>query len=243
MTQEKEIQVAAEEGTKSRRRRRSGKDEDVEEALFKWFQYARGKHAPVDGPILCQKAEEIAEEIGKEFKATAGWLEDWQNRHEFCFNKLRGDAAEATVRVAEKSKDNSMQNLLERCTPDEIYNADEHVIYFCACPDSTSIEKKQSSAAWGFKTAKDRLTAAGVLHTTWPVIMKSCSSLVRVRYGSYGARVPFVWLQFPNFQKPRCFKNVHSLPVIYKSSAKAWVTTAIWRAGTRAGRERMRRLP
>ena len=31
------------------------------------------------------------------------------------------------------------------------------------------------------------------------------------------------------FTNPRCLKNVHSLPVIYKHSKKAWMTAEIWK--------------
>ena len=30
------------------------------------------------------------------------------------------------------------------------------------------------------------------------------------------------------FAKPRCFKNVQTFPVTYKSNSKAWMTSLIW---------------
>ena len=39
------------------KRKRSGKDEDVEKALFDWFKFTRQRNAPVNGPILMEKAK------------------------------------------------------------------------------------------------------------------------------------------------------------------------------------------
>ena len=50
-----------------------GKDEEVEKALFAWFKFARNNNAPVDGPILMQKANAIAQAAGHDdFKVTDG---------------------------------------------------------------------------------------------------------------------------------------------------------------------------
>ena len=43
------------------KRKRSGKDEDVEKALFDWFKFTRQRNAPVNGPILMEKANNIAD--------------------------------------------------------------------------------------------------------------------------------------------------------------------------------------
>ncbi len=63
------------EKEKGRKRHRSGKDEEVETALVKWIAGAREKKATLTGPLIKEKAEELAKKLGKEeFKATEGWL-------------------------------------------------------------------------------------------------------------------------------------------------------------------------
>ncbi len=47
-------------GGSKRKRHRSGKDEDVETALITWMKTAREKNAPLSGPLLREKAEELA---------------------------------------------------------------------------------------------------------------------------------------------------------------------------------------
>lgn len=54
-------------------RNRAGKDVEVEEAVFKWWQRAVEKKIPLNGALICSKAESIAEKIGHlDFKATDG---------------------------------------------------------------------------------------------------------------------------------------------------------------------------
>ncbi|XKL62986.1 hypothetical protein PGB90_005350 [Kerria lacca] len=59
----------------SRKRKRGGKDDDVELALKDWFSKVRAKDARVTGPVLRQKAGDLAQKMGKiDFVATEGWF-------------------------------------------------------------------------------------------------------------------------------------------------------------------------
>jgi len=51
--------------SQSRKRKRGGKDPDVEFALKEWFVKIRDKDARVSGPLLCQKAQELAKKWEK----------------------------------------------------------------------------------------------------------------------------------------------------------------------------------
>ena len=46
-----------------RKRKRSGKNKDVEEGLFLWFEQARSKNVPISGPLLIEKCKKIAEAV------------------------------------------------------------------------------------------------------------------------------------------------------------------------------------
>lgn len=73
------------------KRKRSGKDEEVEKALFDWFKFIRQKNCPVNGPILMEKANKIAEAAGHiDFKATEGWFGRWKKRYALSFTILKG---------------------------------------------------------------------------------------------------------------------------------------------------------
>lgn len=63
----------------SRKSKRCEKDEDVEAALKTWFFQVRDKDARVNGPLLRQKAEQLAMKMGKnDFQASQGWFYSWK---------------------------------------------------------------------------------------------------------------------------------------------------------------------
>ena len=65
--------VASLFGPSKRKRQRYGKDQEVEDGQWKWFKYAQSRNAPVNGPILVQKTEEISKQLGQnEFMALKG---------------------------------------------------------------------------------------------------------------------------------------------------------------------------
>lgn len=74
------LQFGAEiKGKASFKRNRPSKT--VNTALVKWFGSAREKNLPVSGPVLKQKALDLAQKMGdNEFKASSGWLEKFKKR-------------------------------------------------------------------------------------------------------------------------------------------------------------------
>ena len=57
----------------SQKRKREGKDPDVEEALDQWFSIVTGRGVRISGPILKSKSEELAKKLGhNDFTATDG---------------------------------------------------------------------------------------------------------------------------------------------------------------------------
>ncbi|KAL8610539.1 hypothetical protein ACOMHN_060459 [Nucella lapillus] len=207
---EKEIRASVAEGStpKQRIRQRSGKDKETEDGLRKFVVHLQSRNAPVSGPILCQKAEAIATELGHtDFKATEGWFSRWKKRNGLTYQKQVGEASSAGTIAAAKWKDEEMEDILSSYSPNCIYNADETGIYFRALPDSTYVFAEQKRNIRGFKTAKERITAL------------VCCNLA-------GDKEKL--LVIGKSEKPRCFKNVTSFPTLYKASRNAWMTSAIW---------------
>ena len=191
-----------------RKRQRHGKDQEVEAGLWKWFRFAQSRNAPVNGPILMQKAEEISKQLGhNEFTASEGWFYRWKKRHDLSYIKLYGEASEANTKAAAEWTSGNMQELLKRYEPANIYNADETALYFRALPDSTYVDKATRKQARGTKVAKDRLTVL------------ICCSMTGDKH-----RLLVIGLS----RKPRCFKNVRAFPADYNASKNAWMTTKIW---------------
>ena len=57
-------------------KRRTGKNAEIESALKLWFTDVREDDAQVNGPLMCQKAEDLAKQMKKtNFVATNGWFQ------------------------------------------------------------------------------------------------------------------------------------------------------------------------
>ena len=68
-------QDATENKVKDRKRKRGGKDDDVEKALYTWCTDARVCNAPITTAILEEKARQFAAGLDKpNLQVTTGWL-------------------------------------------------------------------------------------------------------------------------------------------------------------------------
>ncbi|XP_066554188.1 E3 ubiquitin-protein ligase RAD18 isoform X2 [Amia ocellicauda] len=89
-----------------RKRRRAGRAEDVETSLLNWFSQARRGQMPVSGPLLMEKAGQLAHGLGMtDFKASGGWLERWKARNNIRFKKPHGERRDADAFSAELNMD------------------------------------------------------------------------------------------------------------------------------------------
>ena len=67
---------------------------DINEAVYEWFQTARGKNIPVSGKMIQEKAIIIFMEMGlDDFTASNGWLYKFQQRHNIKCSSLKGESA------------------------------------------------------------------------------------------------------------------------------------------------------
>ncbi|XP_046682893.1 tigger transposable element-derived protein 6-like [Homalodisca vitripennis] len=63
------------------RKIRSCELKDVEECVVKWLKQCRDKNIAISGPILQEKAQQFAFELGHEnFRASSGWLQNFKKR-------------------------------------------------------------------------------------------------------------------------------------------------------------------
>ena len=141
-----------------RKRQRSGKASDVEGALSQWFIDARARDIPLSGPILTEKAADLAKTLGKtDFNPTSGWLSRWKGRNNISYKKLQGEKKDADLKSAANWIDNVLPGLLNQYDPADVYNADETGLYFRALPENTLTFKTDDSG--GSKKSKERVTA------------------------------------------------------------------------------------
>lgn len=189
-----------------RKRVRSGKDSQIESALKIWFGNVREKNTAINGPLMRQKAEEFAKEMGKtNFTPTEGWFNRWKRRENIVYKRVNGEGKRANISSAEMWIKTEWPKIIAEYSPEDIYNADETGIYFRAMPEHAYSLKNEN--AKGFKCSKEQMTVL------------CCTNMK-------GQKRELVVIG--KSKNPPCFKGVKSLPVRYCSNANAWMTTDIF---------------
>ncbi|GFO39195.1 tigger transposable element-derived protein 4 [Plakobranchus ocellatus] len=90
------IRAAINQGTRQHKKQHLSTFADVDKALLIWFKQARSMDIPISGPILIEKGEQLAQELGHtDCKLSGGWLDRFKLRHGIVFKTMSGEAASA----------------------------------------------------------------------------------------------------------------------------------------------------
>lgn len=175
-----------------------------------WFQDKVAQGGRISGPLLQEKARQLAEEKGldsKAFVASQGWLTHWKARYQIVFKKEQGERAEADREGASNWANEILPNILSTFSPDNLYNCDESGLYFRAFSDRGFVTCGEELA--GGKKAMARVTA---------LLCANMSGTDKKKLLIIGTAM-----------RPRGFpRNLSSLPVDYVSSKKAWMNSILF---------------
>lgn len=179
---------------------------DIDNLTYEWFCRARAAKIPMSGPLIREKALEVAKSLGAtDFKASVGWLDKFKLRHSISWKSVSGEGGSVDDDVVTEWT-GKLKDLCADYDPKNIFNCDETGLFFKALPDKTMSLKNEK--CHGGKISKERLT----------VLL--CTNMV----GEF--EQPLV---IGKSQKPRCFKgvNLNLMKVDWKFNRKAWMTREI----------------
>lgn len=71
------------------------------------------------------------------FKASDQWLTRFKFRHAIAFKRVHGESADIDNDALREWQINTLQPLIGRYHPDQIYNLDETALFFQLLPDRT----------------------------------------------------------------------------------------------------------
>ena len=198
----------------------------IDEILFEWFTAQRAKHIPISGPLLQEKALQIAEELGVdpgEFKASNGWLQKFRNRHMIGYRQISGESANVLPATTEEWK-RRLTTIINGYNDDDIYNADETGLLFKAIPDRSLVLHKEHCK--GGKRSKERYTV--LLCSNW-------SGNHKLKPLVIGKFLHLFLLDILNIisgksRQPGCFKHldVNKFPVTWKANRTAWMNSKLF---------------
>ncbi|CAG9566413.1 unnamed protein product [Danaus chrysippus] len=201
------------------KKNRNPTHQDIENVLLVWFKAQRSQNVPISGPLLQEKANHFARQLGKtDFKCSESWIYRFRQRHDIVVGKVCGEAAGVSQNDCDNWLRTVLPKLTEGYTDSQIWNADETGLFFKLTPDRTL--KFKGEKCTGGKLSKDRIT-------------------VLVASSMEGEKRKL--LVIGKAKKPRCFKNVKTLPVDYEANKKAWMTSEIFEKVLRKWDSELRR--
>ena len=150
------------EASKTRKAMKAAKDKKLDEAVAMWFMQKRSEGVPISGPILMAKALQFHTKIypdgGEEFKASTGWLKNFQHRYGICQFAIQGETLSAKADLVQSFKDDVSRIIEEEgLTLNQVYNCDEIGLFLKALPTKTLASHKEGKAL-GYKISKERVT-------------------------------------------------------------------------------------
>lgn len=199
-------------------RTRSSIIEKMEKMLSVWIDDMGQRNMPVSQMTIQNKALNLfnflknqeAGELEETFAASRGWFEKFKNRSKIHSVRLTGEAASADIQAAAEFPQ-IFKTIVEsgRYPPNLVFNFDETGLFWKRMPSKTFITQEERRAP-GFKAAKDRLT----------LLLGANAS------GDFKLKPLLVY----HSENPRAMKGFSksNLPVIWKSSRKAWVTMSLF---------------
>lgn len=146
-------------GPESRKRHRAEENAEVNEAVYKWYCFARERNIPLSGPLLKEEALLISRELdpNSTFKASNGWLDSFKKRHNIKCMKVSGECADVSEETV-MGWFERVQVLTSDYEPEDIWNEDESGCFYRALPDTSLSDREREFR--GGKKAKERITIA-----------------------------------------------------------------------------------
>ena len=185
---------------------RASEYDDVNKALYDWFLMAVSKNIHPSGPILIEKAKELANKLGKpNFKGSRGWLEKWKRKYNVHQMRVSGESGDVSGLTVSSWKER-LPEIVKGYEPDDIWNMDESGVFWRALPENGFGQKGKQCK--GGKKSKQRVTVAFF-----------------VTAAGNKEKPVFIW----ESETPRCLKRFDKsvLPVSYFNQSKAWMTGQI----------------
>lgn len=191
----------------SRKRLRLGNFQEVDAAVLTWFKDAHSQNVPVSGPMLQEKARQFADALDiTGFEASAGWLHRFRERNGITWQVVSGEEKAADAASAAAWRDEKFREIVASYSEDDIFNADETAFFYQMLPDKTMHFKGNSCK--GGKQSKVRISVLLCCNATGTKKLKP--------------------LVIGKYKKPRCMRNVVSLPCHYRANSRAWMTRELF---------------
>nr|XP_045583719.1 tigger transposable element-derived protein 6-like [Procambarus clarkii]XP_045583729.1 tigger transposable element-derived protein 6-like [Procambarus clarkii]XP_045583738.1 tigger transposable element-derived protein 6-like [Procambarus clarkii]XP_045583746.1 tigger transposable element-derived protein 6-like [Procambarus clarkii] len=122
--------------TPERKRCRLGKAGFLEQKLVDWYKEAVEEDLPISGPILMEKAKSIGNEMGIEFKPSAGWLGRWKDRNGVTLKRFKDkDGAPSGIKIGNHWRRYMFSKTTKEYPLQNVWVVDETPLAYNALPE------------------------------------------------------------------------------------------------------------
>ncbi|XP_042206656.1 tigger transposable element-derived protein 2-like [Homarus americanus] len=137
-----------------------GKSAELDQVLITWFKLRVNEGVEISGDLLKEQAKVFHEELGLQNKCDykEGWPQRFKSRHGLQFRAVCGEKRSADKDAASAYVDEFAKLVSdEHLSPEQVYNADETVLFWRCTPKRTLTTEDAESPS-GFKASKNRVT-------------------------------------------------------------------------------------
>ncbi|XP_049315831.1 tigger transposable element-derived protein 4-like [Bactrocera dorsalis] len=170
-------------------------------------QYLKSRKIKAKLNLYSMKMFDFAKKLNiSGFECSTSWISRFKVRYNIVAGKVAGESLSVQKSDVSDWLAKVWPNLKAQFSDDEIFNADEAGLFYKLTPNQTL--KFRGEKCLGGKLSKERLTV---------LIAANMSGTIKRKLLVIGKP-----------KRPRCFKNVRSLPVDYVSNSRAWMTSDIF---------------
>ena len=115
------------EGIKPQRQKmKRAENEDLDKAVYTWFNNTSANNIPVSGVVLKEKVLQFAKSLHlDDFRASDGSLDRWKSGHNVTSREVSGEEESCTPEMTASWKETDLSTILSRYELKDILNADE----------------------------------------------------------------------------------------------------------------------
>ena len=169
--------------------------------MFKWPLAVQSSDVAVAALVFKTKAIEFKKKMNVEnFKASDDWLDCCIKRFNVSFKTISGESNACTDEIVAPWEQTSLRTILSKYNLNQIYNADEFGLFYCA-QTNKSLHLKNKNCVGG-KHSKLHLTGLTAANA---------------------AEEKLLLFVIRKTKKARCFNHIKHLPSWYRSQKKSWM--------------------
>ena len=110
---------------------RLSRNKTIDSALFLWIKQVRTKSVPLSSPVIKEKANQLAREMGIDFTASNGWFYRFKVRRGLAFKSISGEAASVIPEMLSEWKEKRLPDILASYSASDIYVDESGLFYQC----------------------------------------------------------------------------------------------------------------